>query len=85
MIPIIFSMAFVSFPYLCAKLIVQFQPMNTKLVAVADRIEANLNIYTTQPSGLSIILYFILIILFTFFYTLIVFSPDRMSDNIQKR
>jgi preprotein translocase subunit SecY len=26
-----------------------------------------------------------LIILFTFFYTLIVFSPERISDNIQKR
>ena len=85
MIPIIFSMAFVSFPYLCAKLIVQFQPMNERLVSIANRIEANLNIYTTQPSGLSIILYFLLIVLFTFFYTLIVFSPDRMSDNIQKR
>jgi preprotein translocase subunit SecY len=26
-----------------------------------------------------------LIIVFTFFYTLIVFSPERISDNIQKR
>lgn len=85
MIPIIFSMAFVSFPYLCSKLIVQFQPMNTKLVAIADWIEANLNIYSQQPWTLAIILYFLLIIVFTFFYTLIVFSPDRMSDNIQKR
>jgi preprotein translocase subunit SecY len=26
-----------------------------------------------------------LIVAFTFFYTLIVFSPEKMSDNIQKR
>ncbi|NCO97627.1 hypothetical protein GW864_00330 [bacterium] len=34
---------------------------------------------------MAIILYFALIIAFTFFYTLIVFSPDKISDNIQKR
>lgn len=85
MIPIIFSMAFVSFPYLLSKLIVQFQPMNTKLVHIADWIEANLNIYNSNPSAWAVLLYFVLIVVFTFFYTLIVFSPDRMSDNIQKR
>lgn len=85
MIPIIFAIAFVSFPYLLSKMIVQFQPMNTKLVWFANRVEANLNIYSQQPGTLAIIFYFILIIAFTFFYTLIVFSPDKMADNIQKR
>ncbi len=85
MVPIIFSIAFVSFPYLLSKLITQFQPMNTKLVGMANWIEANLNIYTQQPWWPAIVLYFILIIAFTFFYTLIVFSPERISDNIQKR
>jgi len=85
MVPIIFSIAFVSFPYLLSKLIVQLQPANVKLMAMGNRIEANLNIYTQQPWPLAIILYFALIIAFTFFYTLIVFSPDKISDNIQKR
>jgi len=85
MVPIIFSIAFVSFPYLLSKLITQFQPMNTKLVGMANWIEANLNIYTQQPWIPAIILYFALIIVFTFFYTLIVFSPERIADNIQKR
>lgn len=85
MVPIIFSIAFVSFPYLLSKLITQFQPMNTRLVGMANRIEANLNIYTQQPGVPAIVLYFALIIVFTFFYTLIVFSPERISDNIQKR
>ncbi|MCX6825453.1 MAG: preprotein translocase subunit SecY [candidate division SR1 bacterium] len=85
MVPIIFSIAFVSFPYLLSKLITQFQPMNTRLVHMANWIEANLNIYTQQPGIPAIVLYFILIIVFTFFYTLIVFSPERISDNIQKR
>lgn len=85
MIPIIFAIAFVSFPYLISKMIVQFQPMNTKLVSMANRIEANLNIYSQQPGTWAIVFYFILIVVFTFFYTLIVFSPDKMADDIQKR
>jgi len=85
MIPIIFSIAFVSFPYLLSKMIVQFQPMNTKMVAFANRVEINLNIYSQQPWILAIVFYFILIVAFTFFYTMITFSPDKISDNIQKR
>lgn len=85
MVPIIFSIAFVSFPYLIAKLVAQLQPMNTKLMSISNRVEANLNIYTQQPWVLAIILYFVLIVAFTFFYTMIVFSPDKISDNIQKR
>jgi len=85
MIPIIFSIAFVSFPYLLSKLIIQFQPANVKLTGIANRIEANLNIYAQQPGIFAVIFYFILIVAFTFFYTLIVFSPEKISDNIQKR
>jgi preprotein translocase subunit SecY len=85
MIPIIFSIAFVSFPYLLSKLIVQFQPMNEKLMSIANWIEMNLNIYTQDPGILAILLYFIFIVIFTFFYTFIVFSPDKISDNVQKR
>jgi preprotein translocase subunit SecY len=85
MVPIIFSIAFVSFPYLISKLIAQFQPMNGKLMAIANWVEANLNIYTQNPGILAVIFFFVLIVVFTFFYTLIVFSPDKISDNIQKR
>jgi len=85
MVPIIFAIAFVSFPYVLSKLIMQFQAMNGKLMGVATWIESNLNIYTQNPAPLAIIFYFILIIVFTFFYTLIVFSPEKISDNIQKR
>ncbi len=85
MVPIIFAIAFVSFPYVLSKLIMQFQAMNGKLMGIATWIESNLNIYTQNPAPLAIIFYFILIIVFTFFYTLIVFSPEKISDNIQKR
>lgn len=85
MIPIIFAIAFITFPYMLGRLIIQFQPMNTKLVGIANWIEVNLNIYAQQPAIFAIILYFLLIVIFTFFYTMIVFSPEKMADTIQKR
>lgn len=85
MVPIIFAMAFVSFPQLLAKLITQFQPGNGKLVAVANWIEAHFNIYAQNPGVLAILFYVIFIVLFTFFYAMITFSPDRIADNVQKR
>lgn len=85
MVPIIFSIAFVTFPYLISKMMVQFQPGNVKIASIATWIESNMNIYSQQPWPLAILFYFILIVVFTFFYTLIVFSPEKMSDNIQKR
>ncbi len=85
MIPIIFAIAFITFPYLLGRLAIQFQPMNTNLVALANWIEVNLNIYSQQPALPAIILFFLLVVVFTFFYTMIVFSPERIADTVQKR
>jgi preprotein translocase subunit SecY len=51
MIPIIFSIAFVTFPYLLGKVFVQINPSNLKLQRFANWVEANLNIYSQNPSG----------------------------------
>lgn len=85
MVPIIFAMAFVSFPYLISQLIHQFQQGNEKLKMIADRIQLHLNIYSSQPGWLAIILYVIFIVGFTFLYTSITFNPEKIADNIQKR
>jgi len=85
MVPIIFAMAFVSFPYLCFQLLHNFMPMNAKIAAISSWIELHLNIYSSQPGWLAILCYVILIVAFTFLYAMITFSPDRISDNIQKR
>ena len=85
MVPIIFAMAFVSFPYLCFQLLHNFMPMNEKVAAISNWIELNLNIYSSQPGWLAILCYVVLIVAFTFLYAMITFSPDRISDNIQKR
>jgi preprotein translocase subunit SecY len=85
MIPIIFAMAFISFPYMLSELIIKANVSIHWLRSIAEWINQNLNIYSQTPSIVAIILYFILIVLFTFFYTYIVFSPEKLAENIQKR
>jgi len=86
MIPIIFAMAFATFPYLLSQIILKVWTNNQSIVNIAKWIDLNLNLYSwNNPSWYIIIVYFILIILFTFFYTIIQFNPDKIADNIQKR
>ena len=85
MIPIIFAVAFATFPYLLSQIVINMGSQNATMQTAAKWIEANFNIYTQQPSLLVIGVYFLLIILFTFFYAVITFNPDKMADNIQKR
>ena len=85
MVPIIFAMAFVSFPYLVSQLIHNFMPMSEMRANIANWIELHLNIYSSNPGWLAILCYVIFIVAFTFLYAMITFSPDRISDNIQKR
>ena len=85
MVPIIFAMAFVTFPYLLAQMVTKFGGSNPTVINIAKWVEGNLNIYDQQPTILAISIYFILIVVFTFFYAMIAFNPDKMSDNIQKR
>ncbi len=83
MIPIIFAMAFISFPYMISQFILKANIQSLK--GIAEWISQNLNIYSQTPSVIAILIYFILIVLFTYFYTYIVFSPEKIAESIQKR
>ena len=85
MIPIIFAVAFVTFPYLISQLVNNLGSQNPTMQSIGQWIELNFNIYTQQPGWFVIIAYFILIVLFTFFYAMITFNPEKMADTIQKR
>lgn len=85
MVPIIFAIAFVSFPYLITQLLSKFGGSTQGLKNAADWIEANFNIYNQNPTRLTIIFYFILVVFFTFFYAMVQFNPEKIADNIQKR
>ena len=85
MVPIIFAISFVSFPYLLSQIVIRMQSNNGSLNNIAHWIEQNMNIYSQNPAPTAIIAFFLLIILFTYFYTLIVFNPEKMALNIQQR
>ena len=77
-IPIIFALSIIIFPGTIAKFL-----MNAKsetLVDIATKVNSFFNNQTIYG-----ILYFVLIIAFTYFYTAIVFNPEKISENLQKQ
>lgn len=78
MIPIIFAISMILFPPLLAQF---FQHAKSAvLVSAANWV---INIFQNQLFyGL---LYFVLVFLFTYFYTSIIFRPDRIAENLQKQ
>jgi preprotein translocase subunit SecY len=78
MIPLIFALSIMSFPVIVAGF---FTAAETEWVR-----NAALWIYGTfQPtSALYNIIYFIMVVAFTFFYTSVVFAQQRIAENLQK-
>jgi len=58
MIPIIFAVAFATFPYLLSQIIVNTGSQNVMMQNIARWIEINFNIYAQQPGPIAIIVYF---------------------------
>jgi preprotein translocase subunit SecY len=79
MIPIIFAISLIMFPPIIAQLAMRVN--NATVVAVAEFVSR-----TLQPGGLTYgILYFILVVGFTYFYTAIIFHPHQIAENLQKQ
>jgi preprotein translocase subunit SecY len=77
-IPIIFAISILLFPGLIASFF-----SNAKTEAIANAATAVNTFFQNQTyQG---ILYFLLVVAFTYFYTAIVFNPDEISENIQKQ
>jgi len=77
-IPIIFALSFLTFPAVIARFLSTAR--SEALVNMGEKITAFVgnNLYY----GLS---YFILVLVFTFFYTYIVFEPKQIAENLQKQ
>lgn len=78
-IPIIFALSMMIFPSVIAKFF-----MEAKSAWLAHAANWVYNNFQTQNASYGII-YFILVILFTFFYTSVIFKPDQVAENLQKR
>lgn len=79
MIPIIFGVSMASFPGVLAQLFAN--STNETLKVIADNIQTYFHI----NSPFYIIVYFSLVVAFTYFYVSITFNPEQVADNLQKR
>lgn len=76
-LPIIFALAVMSFP----QMISQFWLDSSN--GILSGIAGGLNAALANPWLYSLI-YFLLIVAFTYFYTAVTFEPDKISENLQK-
>lgn len=78
-IPIIFAVSFVLFPQL----------LGNFLLYVKNPVLSNLAkflVFIFNPSGFFYnLFYFVLVIGFTYFYTIIIFNPQKISEEVQKQ
>jgi len=76
-IPIIFALSILLFPQMIGTFLARFSsPILAKISQVL--------VSFTQTSLLYAIFYFILVFLFTYFYTAVTFDPEALSTNLQK-
>lgn len=92
-VPVIFATAFLSLPALIGQLIQTINPegtFGTTLVTMFTAPSAQ-NFAAYYPNGITAqwffypVLYFILVVLFTYFYTGIIFNTKEIADNLQKQ
>lgn len=76
-IPIIFALSIILFPQFIAQAMSIISPdLGLQINNFVNGFAANLLLFS--------IAYFILVVLFTFFYTAITFDPDEISKNLQR-
>ncbi len=92
-VPVIFATAFLSLPALIGQLIQTVNPdgtFGTTLMTLFTAPSAQ-NFSAMYPNGITAqwffypALYFILVVLFTYFYTSIIFNTNEIADNLQKQ
>ncbi len=92
-IPVIFATAFLSLPALVGQVITSIDSGNEfgqALVTIFSAPSAN-NFATMYPDGITgqwfvyPAMYFVLVFIFTYFYTSIIFNTKEIADNLQKQ
>jgi preprotein translocase subunit SecY len=78
-IPIIFALAFLSVPGLLGQIL---QSAKTPWVA---SVATNLTTWFSPTGWIYATSYFVLVVVFTYFYTSIVFKPTEIAENLQKQ
>jgi len=84
MIPLIFAFSIVIFPPIAANFLQNQMPDNELVVNISDAIIDWFGPTGSVVSPVFIITVFLLVMIFTFFYTLVVFQQQNMAENLQK-
>jgi len=77
-IPIIFALSFLTFPLVIARF------LTTAKSEMLVNFATNMTNFINNSTYYSIT-YFLLVLIFTFFYTYIVFQPEQVAENVQKQ
>ncbi len=77
-IPIIFAISMMLFPALIAQFF-----LNAKSALLANYAQKTIDLFNSQGWFYGVA-YFVLVVLFTYFYTAIVFNPDEVAENVQR-
>jgi len=77
-IPIIFAVSLVMLPTFLGQVLTGIG--NEKVAGIASKVAA---LFNPQAPSYSVI-YFLLVVGFTYFYTAVVFNPDKIAENLQK-
>lgn len=81
MVPIIFAVSLIAFPTIIASFLRSAQ--RPFIQDIVQFITTNLS--AQNPSYFYIVVYFLLVYLFTYFYVSVTFKPEELAESIQKR
>ena len=92
-VPVIFATAFLSLPALIGQLIQTANPGNSfgSTLTALFTAPSQQNFSSLYPNGITAqwlfypAVYFVLVVLFTYFYTSIIFNTKEIADNLQKQ
>ena len=92
-VPVIFATAFLSLPALIGQLIQTADPGSSfgNTLTALFTAPSQQNFASLYPNGITLqwffypVIYFILVVLFTYFYTSIIFNTKEIADNLQKQ
>ncbi len=87
-VPVIFAVAFLSVPAFIGQLIQLADPTSVIAKNMVDWFSAPSSTSLSELTGSDFvypILYFILVVVFTYFYTSIIFNAEEIAENLQKQ
>lgn len=92
-VPVIFATAFLSLPALIGQLLQTADPGNSFGATLSALFTApsQQNFSSLYPNGITLqwffypAVYFVLVVMFTYFYTSIIFNTKEIADNLQKQ